>query len=833
MNVTNRPLAVCLAVVAALAAGTAALAGPVAAAAPAAPPTGMPVGVPPAATRAEPALPAPPASVWPFGETWSRTEGTGRLAGGASFWTDYVYDDHGAAFEGLPVGADSMISNLAPTQGVYSYPTAAAHRNGADVFRTAVGLDAAGDTYWRVDWNTLADATVPAAEWVWDDGTGTATAAWPRNAGVASTGAVDSLFVSSRHAYLTVGGKTTELSPSVDLSSRSFVVRVPRADFAPTGTSRLRMGSGLANAAGTAFAAPTKPATAGLPPIPGVTPALTDNLMNVTFRTAAQEPPVYPGTDTGSAVLAALATLLTTQDVSGVGADGLTRSITGNYWLEDHQADALEAGDVSDFSRPVTWSQLAARAATPEPLVHGYSNRWYVSSLGLGQGTVANATSPTQAAGDLAPNYLGRVQPYAVYVPTTYTGSAAAPLTWVLHSLGVNLNQYGALDPMLLQQLCQDRGSICATTEGYGPDLWYFDDAENDFWSVWHALAGAYRLDSARTVIGGYSMGGWGAYKLGLSHPDLYAQAYSLEGPPTCGEEVLSGARAPAGSGHCADDGVSVPVLPSARWLPYTITAGAADELVPVTSTTESVATLDGLGYRYHFFLYPTVEHLSYATQDRFGPVLDTIGRGTKTVNPGHVTYAWIPDTTSSALGIGATTAYWASGLAARSTTPGQVASVDATSAGRPDPAITLTRPAPTPLTSPVPGVETSLGWTLGARAAPRDALTLRLTDVAALSVDAVRAGLTCPTVTATTDGPSALTVTGLRTGRTVLALPAGTSTHATCAAGTSGRAPTPSAGAVGASGALAFTGGSPATGLAALALLSAGAAAAVFRRRR
>ena len=60
----------------------------------------MPEGVPPAARRPEPQLPAP--SEWPFGEEFPRTCGAGRLAGGALFWTDFLYDDHGAT--GMPVG---------------------------------------------------------------------------------------------------------------------------------------------------------------------------------------------------------------------------------------------------------------------------------------------------------------------------------------------------------------------------------------------------------------------------------------------------------------------------------------------------------------------------------------------------------------------------------------------------------------------------------------------------------------------------------------------------------------------------------------------------------
>ena len=64
---------------------------------------GMPEGVPAAALRPEPELPAP--AGWPFGEEFPRTCGTSRFAGGALFWTDFLYDDHGAT--GVPVSLGS------------------------------------------------------------------------------------------------------------------------------------------------------------------------------------------------------------------------------------------------------------------------------------------------------------------------------------------------------------------------------------------------------------------------------------------------------------------------------------------------------------------------------------------------------------------------------------------------------------------------------------------------------------------------------------------------------------------------------------------------------
>ena len=75
-----------------------------------------------------------------------------------------------------------------------------------------------------------------------------------------------------------------------------------------------------------------------------------------------------------------------------------------------------------------------------------------MSSIELGQGVVGEANNEYQ--GDLRPNFPGRLQPYSVYVPSTYDPSKPAPLTWLLHSLGVQHNQYGGLNPTLLQQAC-------------------------------------------------------------------------------------------------------------------------------------------------------------------------------------------------------------------------------------------------------------------------------------------------------------------------------------------------------------------------------------------
>jgi hypothetical protein len=140
-------------------------------------PSDMPSDVPPAASATPPTLPEPDSTAWPFPNTFPQTSGTGRLAGGASLWSDFLYDAYGASSpEGLPTSSYDQSSGLAARQGQYVYPPGPADNNGADIFRAGVGLHG-GFSYWRVDWVTLADPSVPIAEWTFDTDNNPATGA--------------------------------------------------------------------------------------------------------------------------------------------------------------------------------------------------------------------------------------------------------------------------------------------------------------------------------------------------------------------------------------------------------------------------------------------------------------------------------------------------------------------------------------------------------------------------------------------------------------------------------------------------------------------------------
>ena len=310
-------------------------------------------------------------------------------------------------------------------------------------------------------------------------------------------------------------------------------------------------------------------------------------------------------------------------------------------------------------------------------------------------------------------------------------------------------NQFAAIDPRLLHLVCDDRDSVVVTPLARGPSCWYFDEGELDVWEVWARVAEQLGTDPNRTVISGYSMGGYGVYKLALTYPEVFAQAVVLAGPPTCGVRLLPDVDIPGNldpDSHCAREGDTLRLLVNARWLPFVIAHGLLDELVPLSSVLFQVHELDRLGYRYRFTVYPTEDHIEWVLEDEFDDPVSHMGTGPRQGDPGHITFAWYPQLVRPDLGIGPHRVWWLSDLTAdpdTTATRGATASVDARSYARPDPTRTTRRRRGfEPDLDLSPGLYTELIWRIGPAVDPLPFLALHLTRVAGLTVDVARAGL-------------------------------------------------------------------------------------------
>jgi hypothetical protein len=269
---------------------------------------------------------------------------------------------------------------------------------------------------------------------------------------------------------------------------------------------------------------------------------------------------------------------------------------------------------------------------------------------------------------------------------------------------------------------------------------------------VWADVARRYRLDPAWTVISGYSMGGFGTFKLGSQFPDLFARAQ-----PTVGDELTT------------ED------LASFRNLPVLMWNNHGDELVNDAGFTATAAELDSLGYRYELDAYQPcanaacsplfANHLQLAINDQYAPAAKFLGTARVNRNPAHVTYAMDPTRNHADLRLVGDHAYWVSGLKLRDPSGGQI---DAFShgfgAGDPTPSGTLV------------GTGSLVGGNLGALTfnsqrktwgpapgRPRaNRVDIVATNIAAAAVDVTRARVDCNAkVNITSDGPLKVTLTG------------------------------------------------------------------------
>lgn len=558
---------------------------------------GMPKGAPAAATADEPEL--PDALAWDFSEEFPRTSGTSRLADGALLWADWLYDDTGA--------------------GDYTYTAAEAASNGADIFRAGVAADE-HSTYWRVDWNTLVDADVPIAAWTFDTDSDAATgvAEWPAEARATSPGIDSALVVSSRGAWvldLTTGARNDVESVggtvTVDMDARAFVVKVPRSILPVDGLWNVRLAAGVADSAGTGFAAPPESAEG-------------TRVYNAAFRDMADEPPVVDGNADAS-----------------------------SQWNNGRQTQHLAVGDVSEFAIAVDWADLLDDVTTPEAMPTGYSTRWFVSSVEIAQGLAEGARrSPGPAV--LPATFWGRVQPYTVYVPEGYAPGTSAPLTILLHGGNSNHNGFiGDRKDDVYVPMCEERDSICVTPLGRGLSSWYINHAELDVWEVWNRVAAAYSLDSERTVIGGFSMGGVGATHFLTNHPDLFA-----------GAAIVSGAGYYNTAEQRDREGAELRVENLGSVRTY-MESGSEDIALANTEKWDRTAEDAGIPYRAHY--YEGADHGMLGAwlgwSDAAAYLGDTPARIT---DPGAITFRWEPGDEREDLGMPVDGVYWISGLEPR-----------------------------------------------------------------------------------------------------------------------------------------------------------------------
>lgn len=433
----------------------------------------------------------------------------------------------------------------------------------------------------------------------------------------------------------------------------------------------------------------------------------------------------------------------------------------GGAWNEDVQSDALHAGDLAPFSQSIDISLLQEGTTTDVPLKPGYFVRIFDSRQELGEGMAGSF-----------PQYRGNWQPYAVWVPDGYNGLAAVPLFLNLHSLSVHHNQYrGGSSPSyrtMYEQLDEGIGAVVVTPLGRGPDGWYEDAGLVDTLEVWADALANYNTDRDRLFVGGYSMGGYGTYRLSTLMPDSFASAVSIVGPPANG--IWAYPLPPTGGEANPDN--TRPQLENTRHVPFWITQGVADELVPVAGVVHQARRLAELGHEYRLAVHPAADHLSFVFQDDWSREVSWFTSHAERVkNPDRVTLkvrpaSWATDGNAEILShltvltdlVGARLdgAYWVGDVAV-APGPDVTGVVDLASGGVTTRQTGVAEIATVGTNGPSPHVLTGQDQ-LWASFASADTLSGRLSNVTALTVDVGRAGLSnAPTVAVVSDTPTTI----------------------------------------------------------------------------
>jgi predicted esterase len=530
----------------------------------------------PSALASPPPRPGPPAlyarpAHSSLLETYGRWDAAPLMVSGAAairsgefVYQDYLYDDFGANTTNGRGSPEPRVPTSELTFGAMSgdvvYPTAGKRYgyNAADLVE--LRIDASRDSVaYRFTLNTMLARDATAIAVGIDTNGGKSATNW--GYGLGRLGPLD-----LEHVLFT-NGVTAEVSGrsvavETDLRRNQIEVVVPRSVLDPgTRTWRHYAVTGIANG-GKGFAplesTPTKKHPGGArdtdaPPV-----------FNVAFRYESQgdEPLGKERTELGSRS-------------PGVGY---------GHWRDHGQAKALEARDISRFHGDVDFGALARGQKWSNVPRRGYMNRIYVSRLDLGEGVAAER-----------PWLLGNLQPYSVYVPKSYRAGHEAPFQLVLHSLSCTYNQFAVISPNTYRDLAEEPGAIAMTTMGRGPDGWYLREAELDVFEAWADVARHYDLDEDRVYLNGYSMGGYGTFKLAAQYPDLFAGAFPVVGPQ--GEGISLG---PVHTADAVDaDTNTYWILENVMHVPFLIWHGVADELVPVAGTLRHGQRFNSLGYRY------------------------------------------------------------------------------------------------------------------------------------------------------------------------------------------------------------------------------------------
>ncbi len=247
------------------------------------------------------------------------------------------------------------------------------------------------------------------------------------------------------------------------------------------------------------------------------------------------------------------------------------------------------------------------------------------------------------------------LQPYALYVPRSYTPSRLYPLLVSLHGATSNHrinirrvfgfgNRPGESDYEATRNEVElpQVDFIVASPYGRGETAGYHGISEQDVLRVMADVQKAYSIDPDRVYLTGLSMGGGGTWHIGLRYPDKFAAIV-----PVCavGDMDLSfkpGTLPDYGRQLYSVNGPSA-IAENASNLMVFIYHGDMDDAVPVGASRRMVEKFKSFGWldkNVHYFELPGVQHPAWDLSYRDGNIFKILAPIRRNPFPRRVVYS-------------------------------------------------------------------------------------------------------------------------------------------------------------------------------------------------
>ncbi len=193
----------------------------------------------------------------------------------------------------------------------------------------------------------------------------------------------------------------------------------------------------------------------------------------------------------------------------------------------------------------------------------------------------------------------GTLQPYSLFVPPQYDPRRPPPLLVVLHGSGVDEQRtiQGAI------RRYKKTGWMILAPKARGLSSWYLGPAGDDVVEAVRHVGRLMPYNRKRVYLLGFSMGGYGAWKISLSHPQMFRAVV-----------VLSGGVFPQTGGFRTGPNVMDLLRRNKRPLPaYLVVHGGRDKSVSVGPVRRLVQQLKAQGVSHRYVERSRAEHGNYS----------------------------------------------------------------------------------------------------------------------------------------------------------------------------------------------------------------------------